>query len=133
MPEPERLPCPTCGEPATLEARMCPHCGANLLVDLNLRAPVTDGRVRYRVARGLQALGPGAPPLAEIQAALVAPQRPAAARGVTRAFAHGALTVLAQSGLTASISRVDTRDKGEEDEPQNWLRLSGKALVAAAR
>ena len=130
MDEPERLPCPTCGEPATLAARMCPHCGANLLVDLNLRGPVTDGRVRYKVARGLLALGPGAPPLAEIQAALVAPQA-AAARGVTRAFAHSALAVLADSGLTGYISRVDTKTKHGATEPRNWLGISGKGLAAA--
>ena len=131
MNEPERLPCPTCGEPATLEARMCPHCGANLLVDVNLKGPVMDGRVRYKVARGMQALGPGAPPLADIQAALVSPREPAAARGVTRAFAHGALAVLAESGLGAYIRRVDTKTRGDEDEPRSWLGISGRALAAA--
>ena len=131
MDEPERLPCPSCGERATLEARMCPHCGGSLLVDINLRAPVTDGRVRYKVARGLQALGPGAPPLAEIQATLVAEPQASAALGVTRRFAHDALTVLAESGLTAYISRADLRTKEGADQPRNWLGISGKAVVAA--
>lgn len=129
MDEPERLPCPTCGEPATLLARMCPHCGANLLVDLNLSAPVSDGRVRYRVARGLQALGPGAPTVTEIQASLVA-KRPAAARQVTRAFAQKALSVLAESGLKVSIDRAETRASSGGGEGRNWLGISGKGLAA---
>ena len=128
MDEPERLPCPTCGEPATLLARMCPHCGANLLVDINLGAPVMDGRVRYKVARGLQALA-GAPPLAEIQAALVA-KKPAAARGVTREFARGALAVLADCGLKATLDRAETKIRGVSSEPRNWVGISGKALAA---
>jgi hypothetical protein len=77
MDEPERLPCPSCGEPAALGARMCPHCGTDLLVEVVLRAPITDSRVRYKVARALQALA-GAPPLAEIQNGLVAAREPLA-------------------------------------------------------
>ena len=129
MDEPERLPCPTCGEPATLQARMCPHCGANLLVDVSLSAPVADGRVRYKIARGLQALGPGAPSLSEIQAALVAP-RPAAARGVTRHFARSAIGVLTDLGLKASLDRAETKVSTTSDEPRGWLGMSGKALAA---
>ena len=129
MDEPERLPCPTCGEPATLQARMCPHCGANLLVDVNLGTPVTDGRVRYKIARGLQALGPGAPSLSEIQAALVAP-RPAAARGVTRHFARSAIVLLTDLGLKASLDRAETKVSTTSDGTRGWLGISGKALAA---
>ena len=103
MTEPERLPCPTCRQPAELEAEMCLQCGASLLVDLVLPSPVADGRVRYRLSRALSAL-PGAPPLAEIQGALTA-SPPAAARGVTRAYAHAALALLVENGLRASIAR----------------------------
>lgn len=129
MDEPERVPCPTCGEPTTLLARMCPHCGADLLVDVNLKAPASDGRVRYKVARGLQALE-GAPPVSEIQAALGA-RRPAAARGVTRGFAQKALAVLAQSGLKGSIDRPGTKASRGGGQPRNWLGISGTALAAA--
>jgi serine protease Do len=103
MTEPERLPCPTCRQLVELEAELCLQCGASLLVDVVLSAPVADGRVRYRLSRALSAL-PGSPPLAEIQGALTA-SPPAAARGVTRAYAHAALAVLAENGLRASIAR----------------------------
>src|SRR5512139_630240 len=103
MTEPERLPCPTCRQPAELEAELCLQCGASLLVDVVLPTPVADGRVRYRLSRSLSAL-PGAPPLVEIQGAL-AGSPAAAARGVTRAYAHAALAVLAENGLRASIAR----------------------------
>jgi len=109
---------------------MCPHCGANLLVDVNLSAPVSDGRVRYKVARGLQALGADAPPLSQIQAAMVAP-RPAAARGVTRGFAQKALAVVAQSGLKGSIDLAETKASRGEGEARNRLGIGGKALAAA--
>jgi len=106
----ERLPCPNCGEPAALAAQMCPHCGASLLVDILLRSPVADSRVRYRVARALQTL-PGSPPLSEIQAAFVGTP-PAAARKVTRAFAHSALAVLAENGLKGSLESPKTARSG---------------------
>jgi len=99
----ERLPCPTCRTPAELEAELCLQCGATLLVDVVLRSPVIDGRVRYRLSRALSAL-PGAPTLGAIQAALVDPS-PAAARGVTRAYAHAALPLLAENGLRGTIEK----------------------------
>jgi len=104
----ERLPCPVCGELSAVAAQMCLHCGSSQLVDVVLRARVDDPRTRYRVARALHAV-PGAPSLGEIQAALTG-SPPAAARGVTRAFAHEALGVLSQNGLNGSLER--TPEKG---------------------
>jgi serine protease Do len=126
MDDTERLPCVTCGEKAALAAQMCLHCGASLLVDVTLRAPIADSRVRYRVARALQAL-PGAPALAEIQNALVA-KPPAAARKVTRAFAHAALAVLTANGLAGSLERSPDRRPGSAGFS---LGMSGKAAAAA--
>lgn len=103
MVEPERLPCPVCRQPADLEAELCLQCGASLLVDVLLPSPVADGRVRYRLARALSAL-PGAPPLGEIQGALTASPA-AAARGVTRAYAHAVLPLLIEHNLRGSIAR----------------------------
>jgi serine protease Do len=103
MEEPERLPCPTCRQPVDLEAELCLQCGASLLVDIVLRKPVVDGRVRYRLSRALSGL-PGAPPLASIQASL-AGSAPAAARGVRRAFAHAALPLLAENQLQGTIEK----------------------------
>jgi serine protease Do len=110
MDDTERLPCAVCGEKAALAARMCPHCGASLLVDVTLRAPITDSRVRYKVARALQAL-PEAPPGPEIQKALMA-SPPAAVRRVTRAFAHSAVAVLTENGLRGSIERPAGKGNG---------------------
>jgi S1-C subfamily serine protease len=103
MEEPERLPCPTCRQPAELEAELCLQCGASLLVDVVLRSRVTDGRIRYRVSRALSGLA-GAPSLASIQGAL-AGSPPAAVRGVTRACAQAVLPVLAANHLHGTIER----------------------------
>jgi serine protease Do len=100
----ERLPCPACSEPAPLDEKTCPRCAASLAVDVLLRAPVADGRVRYQVARALQALGPEAPAFAALQSALLA-SPPVVARGVTRGFAHAALEVLGRHGVRGSIER----------------------------
>ena len=110
MDDTERLPCAMCGEKAALAARMCPRCGASLLVDVTLRAPITDGRVRYKVTRALQAL-PEAPPGPEIQKAMMA-SHPAAVRGVTRAFAHSVIAVLTENGLRGSIERPVQKGSG---------------------
>jgi serine protease Do len=103
MEEPERLPCPTCRQPVELEAELCLQCGASLLVDVLLTSPVTDGRIRYRLSRGLSAL-PGAPPMGEIQGTLTG-SPPAAARGVTRAYAHAVLPLLAENHLRGAIAK----------------------------
>jgi len=132
MEDTERLPCAMCGEKAALAARMCPHCGASLLVDVTLRAPITDGRVRYKVARALQAL-PEAPPGPEIQKAMV-DSRPAAVRGVTRAFAHSALAVLIENGLRGSIERPAEKRSGggRLAGPLAVLGVGAALLVALA-
>jgi serine protease Do len=122
--ETERLPCPVCGELTPAAAQMCLHCGSSQLVDVTLAAPVADGRLRYRVARALHAL-PGAPPLGDIQKAL-AGSPPAAARGVTRAFANAALAVLSENGLRAGTERT------VQPEPRPGPLSAGTLLGALA-
>ena len=56
MTESERLPCTQCGEPVALQEPDCPRCGASLLVDVVLSGALVDGRLRYRIARAVQAL-----------------------------------------------------------------------------
>jgi len=131
MGEPEKLPCPTCRQPVELEAEMCLQCGASLLVDVVLPAPVTDGRVRYRLARALSAL-PGAPPLAEIQGALTA-SPPAAVRGVTRACAHAVIPLLSEHNLRGSIAKhVKPPARGGFSVRTAAIGVAAVALLAGA-
>jgi serine protease Do len=114
-----------------LEAEMCLQCGASLLVDVVLPAPVVDGRVRYRLSRALAAL-PGAPPLAEIQSALTA-LPPAAVRGVTRACAHAALPLLSEHHLRGSITKhVKPRGGGGFPVRAVAIGVAAVALLAVA-
>src|SRR5438105_3018316 len=96
----ERFPCPMCAELVPLDARICRHCQTSTLVDVTLRAPIADARLRHDIVRRLQALR-DAPSAASSREAMLAP-RPAAARGVTRAFAHAALAVLGECGVRAA-------------------------------
>ena len=129
MEEPERLPCPTCRQPVELEAQLCLHCGASLLVDVLLPSPLADARVRYRLSRALSVL-PGAPPLAEIQGALAA-SPPAAARGVTRAYAHSVLPLLLENHLRGAIARHVKPTPGSAF-PVRTAAIGGAAAALAA-
>src|SRR4051812_37831646 len=93
-PEAGRFPCRACAELIPLEARLCHHCQTSALVDLVLRAPVTNPRQRHQAGRALQAV-PGSPALLRVQENMIA-ARPFVARGVTRAFAEQALGILAE-------------------------------------
>jgi len=127
----EKLPCPTCRTPVELAAELCLQCGARLLVDVVLVAPVADGRERYRLARTLSAL-PGAPPLGSIQSGLAS--APATAgRGVTRVFAQAAVPILAEHGLRAAIDKHVEAKPPLRIEPRTALAgLGAAALVALA-
>jgi serine protease Do len=107
MPESERLPCTRCGEPVELHEPDCPRCGAGLLVNVVLHGQPPEPRLRYKLGRTLQAI-PGAPAITAIQAGL-ADDPPIVARGVTRAFAHEVLPLLAQDGWRCSIEKHVTR------------------------
>jgi serine protease Do len=128
MDEPLRQPCSECAEPVALDARMCPHCFSSALVDVTLRGPVQDARVRHAVARALQALGPEAP-YSQVQALMTAP-RPAAVRGVTRTFGQKALVVLAEHGLRPSLERTPPPQAKADLMP--WLKVGAAGLVVAA-
>jgi serine protease Do len=131
MGDPEKLPCPTCRQPVELEAEMCLQCGASLLVDVLLPAPVTDGRIRYRLSRALSAM-PGAPPLGEIQSALAASPA-AAARGVTRAYAHAVLPLLVEHDLRGSIAKhVKPRAQGRFPVRTVAIGIAAVAVLALA-
>ena len=104
----ERAPCFHCGEMIAVEARVCPFCGRNALVNLAVDAPVADPRKRYRLARALLALGPGMPSLSAIQQAIVTKGGVVAA-GVTRAFAARAVGLLEAEGIASSVGGVANR------------------------
>ena len=129
MDEPSRQPCTECAEPVALDARLCPHCFSSALVDVCLREPVQDARVRHAAARALQALGPEVPPYTAIQALMTAP-KPAAVRGVTRAFGQRALVALAEHGLRPSLER--TPPPAAKADLMPWLKVGAAGLVAAA-
>lgn len=120
----ERFPCPMCAELVPVDARICRHCQTSTLVDVTLRAPIADVRTRHEIVRRLQAL-PDAPSAASSREGLVA-ARPAAARGVTRAFAHAALAVLGEYGIRAAIERPAVK---ESKSPAIWMGLWAAALV----
>ena len=86
-----------------VEARICPFCGKSALVNLVAFGAVADGRKRYRLARSLSALGPGASSLVEVQQAL-ASKDGVVAKGVSRAFATRAFQVLEAEGVPSSVT-----------------------------
>ncbi len=97
-----REACFHCGEPALLEARVCPHCRRGLLYDVALDAPLGDERRRYHVARALAAL-PGWPGFTELQREL-GTARARLARGVTRAQAARLCEAAQAQGLATSMT-----------------------------
>jgi serine protease Do len=99
----DREPCGVCGESLALAATTCVHCGASATVDVRLIPAITDGRVRYQVARAIAALGPPARPLPTLQTAL-AGTAAVLASGATREFARRIDAVLAPFQLQADAS-----------------------------
>ncbi len=110
-----REACFHCGEPALEQARVCPHCRRAVLVDVALREPLADGRLRYQLARALAALAPlpGLRPFIELQRALSEP-RGVLARGVTRADAARLIDVARtlEASFSTSPSRSDSGARG---------------------
>jgi serine protease Do len=98
----EREPCHYCAEPVALDARVCPHCKQNILVDVVLEQTVADSRRRYRIARALAALGTPMPPFMALQQALATP-RSTIARRVTRGLARRIADILAPEGARTAI------------------------------
>ena len=92
--EVERTPCPQCGEPAALAARICPHCRTELLVDLVVADGMSDARVRYQAAKAIGAAGAPFVPFAEAHHSLELAGS-VLAQGLTRLQARDALALLA--------------------------------------
>ena len=107
MSEAQREPCPRCGEPAALSAKVCPFCRGSLLVDVTLDAPVTDPRARYQLSREIAAFGPPAAGFSALQQALASP-RPVLARDASRLAALRLAERLADFGLHATLEPADT-------------------------
>src|ERR671918_426921 len=112
--ETERGPCPRCGKPAPLAARVCPHCKGNLLVDVSLDHAPAEGRTRYQIARGLSSLGPPAPSFAAAQQAVAIPHS-VLVTGVTRDFAKKVLDLLEEHGGRGRTT-VAVADAGRPNE-----------------
>jgi hypothetical protein len=126
MSDPQREPCPCCGEPAALSLKACPVCQESLLVDVVLAAPVTEPRARYGLAREISAFGPPALPFSTLQQSLGAP-RPVLARAASRLAAHRLNERLAALGLPADLTAV----QAEEKPPSRWRGFVAAGLGAA--
>lgn len=98
MADVEREPCPRCGEPTALAARICLHCRGSALVDLRFDGPPADQRKRYQTARVLGALALPGLTFASAQIALTSSSSLLAA-GLTREAARRVLAILAEQGL----------------------------------
>jgi serine protease Do len=136
MTDVEREPCPRCGEPAAIAGRVCRHCSASLLVDVAAAGPIADPRARYRAARDLAGLLPGAP-LPRIREALSRPEGGVVAARLTREQARPVLALLQSHGGTGRT--VEAPLAIPEDVPDLTHSLArseglGRAavLVAAA-
>ena len=124
---PERDPCPWCGEPVALEARLCPFCDRSTLVDVRLQSPPSAGRARYQLARSLATLGAGLRPFLELQAHLAMPNA-ILAEAVSRGLARQILELLESSGGAgrtepASLPRNSARTLGP------WAPWTAAAVV----
>jgi serine protease Do len=123
----EREACRQCGELVALRARVCPHCHASALVYVRLGGPVTDGRVRYQLARALAPLDASLSVLTSVQAALQA-ERPKLGP-LTRESGLGALERLAGQGLAAQLEGADPGPPGRRSRA--WV-LGAVALAVLA-
>ena len=92
----DKQPCFHCREPIAQDALICPHCRRDARVDVRLNQAVADGRLRYRVARSLAAMGMG--DFGTIQQALASPS-PVVANRVARDTGARILDVLIAHGL----------------------------------
>jgi len=93
--------CLRCGAPDPGDKARC-ICGASLLVDVVLKAPVGEERQRFTLARAVALLGPPAPVFTQARTSLALPGEPLV-RGVSRAFAQKLLEVLSEHGASAVL------------------------------
>jgi serine protease Do len=123
-------PCLHCHEAVALEAKVCPHCRREVLVDVGLSQPIGEGRLRYKLARSLSALGPPLPSFVPLQQALAA-SRPTIARRVTRAAAQRISAVLAADQLTAWVELARGPQLAVQPRTQERAGFSLAALAWA--
>ena len=132
MSEAHREPCPRCGEPAALSAKVCPFCQGSLRVDVVLDAPVADPRARYQLSREIAAFGPPAPPFSAVQQALASP-RPVLARDASRLAALRLAERLADFGLAARLEPAGTTaPPSRASRPLAAAGLGAVAVLALA-
>ncbi|MBN2370935.1 MAG: serine protease [Vicinamibacteria bacterium] len=124
----EREPCFFCAEPVALDARVCPHCKQDTLVDVVLERAVADSRRRYRVARALASLGAAMPPFMTIQQALATPGS-TVARRVTRGLARQIAGVLTPEGVSTFVQH--SNDLSVTKRPWKALAIGAGALLIA--
>lgn len=117
--------CPACGARSDSDVG-CPRCGAGLLVDLWLEAPVPEPRIRFQAARELAALLPAAS-FSAIRASLARPGEPVATR-LPRGAARRGLEALSRHGVRA-VARASPASSGRS----RWPRRAafGTALLLA--
>lgn len=130
--EPVRQPCLHCGEPASVAARIRPHCSHSLLVDVRLDRGPADPRQGYQLARAISRLVPSASFL-QVKQSLASPA-PTLLRGVTRDVAETAVTTCAEYGIEAR-SEMSAKPKSSGASlpvlPMKWV-AAGAALVLLA-
>jgi len=127
-----RKPCLHCGEPASLAARICPHCSNSLLVDVRLERGPADPRQGYQLARVLSRQVPSASFL-ELKQVLASPA-PTVLRGVTREVAETALGICAEYGLEGRseiAAKAKTSTLSLPALPPKWV-AAGVALILVA-
>ena len=101
MDAPERQPCPICGESTPTAGRLCSHCQANLLVDVQATAALRESRAAYEVAREIKAQWDDLP-FVQLKRGLEG-EDVAMVSGVTRAEGHEIAEALQDHGVTVAL------------------------------
>jgi serine protease Do len=127
----DRVKCPSCAEWIAAEAKVCPKCQREALVDVVLDGPVSDARLRYQVARQLTALGPPYPPLPEIQRRLTQ-ARPVVGERMTALDARRGIETIRPLGVAGQtrLAGAQSRARGSFARwPLAWLIAGGGAVL----
>ncbi|MDX2008687.1 MAG: trypsin-like peptidase domain-containing protein [Myxococcaceae bacterium] len=121
----DSFPCWQCSRPAALDAAVCAACGADLLVSLTLRAPVTDARTRYELSRELAAQCP------DLKTQLTRP-RPVLLERVTRARAAPVVAAVSAQLLDFELRPVAVKPPARGSLGRRVAAVAGLALAVGA-